>query len=155
MKALTLWQPWASLVAAGAKPYEFRSWPAPRWVQGKRIAIHAGARRIYREELHWLLSWLGDIHEPPCLRVRLAQPILEAELRQPGTLPLSHVLCTAVLGVPKPGEECAYEFGWAGNGTNDSDREGTFNWGWPLTDIEPLEPPMPARGAQGFWEWTP
>jgi hypothetical protein len=27
MKALSLWQPWASLIAIGAKRYETRSWP--------------------------------------------------------------------------------------------------------------------------------
>jgi hypothetical protein len=26
MKAITLWQPWASLIAIGAKKYETRSW---------------------------------------------------------------------------------------------------------------------------------
>ena len=26
-------------------------------------------------------------------------------------------------------------------------------WAWLLTDIKPLAPPVPARGAQGFWEW--
>ncbi len=26
MKAITLWQPWASLIAIGAKQYETRSW---------------------------------------------------------------------------------------------------------------------------------
>ncbi len=41
MKALPLWQPWATLVALGAKRIETRSWPAPRWVLGERIAIHA------------------------------------------------------------------------------------------------------------------
>lgn len=29
MKALTLWQPWASLIAVGVKAIETRSWPAP------------------------------------------------------------------------------------------------------------------------------
>jgi len=56
------------------------------------------------------------------------------------------------LGEPKSGDECAREFGE--NAINDSDREGTFNWGWPMTDIEPLVPPSPARGAQGFWNWS-
>ena len=27
------------------------------------------------------------------------------------------------------------------------------NWAWPLTDIVPLEPFQPAKGAQGFWDW--
>lgn len=41
MKALTLWQPWASLIAVGAKTIETRSWPTKH--RG-RIAIHAAQR---------------------------------------------------------------------------------------------------------------
>src|SRR3972149_12240119 len=29
MKAISLWQPWASLIAVGAKKYETRSWDTP------------------------------------------------------------------------------------------------------------------------------
>lgn len=43
--ALTVWQPWATLIAIGAKPFEFRGWAAPKAYQGQRIAIHAGSRR--------------------------------------------------------------------------------------------------------------
>lgn len=47
LQALTLWQPWASAILVGAKPWENRSWapaalkatpPRPMWV-----ALHAGA----------------------------------------------------------------------------------------------------------------
>ena len=34
-----------------------------------------------------------------------------------------------------------------------SDRDEHSNWGWPLTDIEPLMPYMPASGRQGWWTW--
>ncbi len=44
MKALTLWQPWASLMADGRKPIETRHWPAPAWLIGQEIAIHAAMR---------------------------------------------------------------------------------------------------------------
>jgi hypothetical protein len=43
MKALTLYQPWASLVAAGAKTIETRSWST---TYRGRLAIHAGARPV-------------------------------------------------------------------------------------------------------------
>ena len=46
MKALTIWQPWASLIAMGAKPYEFRGWKPPKSLIGQRLAIHAGARPV-------------------------------------------------------------------------------------------------------------
>lgn len=157
MKAITIWQPWATLIARHAKPYEFRGWRPPRAIVGQRIAIHAGARPMRRDEISVLLLQLHDPgrYGQPCLNAPLALPILEAARNNPAAaiFQLSHVVCTAVLGEPKSGEDCAAEFGQAAG--NDSDRDGTFNWGWPLTDIQPLEPPVPARGAQGFWEWTP
>ena len=42
MKAITLHQPWASLIADGRKTIETRSWAPPRTLIGERIAIHAG-----------------------------------------------------------------------------------------------------------------
>lgn len=41
MRALTLTQPWATLIAIGAKKVETRSWRPPANVIGERIAIHA------------------------------------------------------------------------------------------------------------------
>ena len=46
MKAITLWQPYASLLVAGRKPHETRSWPPPDSLLGARIAIHAGDKRL-------------------------------------------------------------------------------------------------------------
>lgn len=43
-KALPLWQPWASLIACGAKQIETRHWPAPAWLIGQRVAIYATKR---------------------------------------------------------------------------------------------------------------
>lgn len=43
MWALTLTQPWASLVVLGEKRYETRSWRPPAARIGERIAIHAAA----------------------------------------------------------------------------------------------------------------
>jgi hypothetical protein len=68
-------------------------------------------------------------------------------------LPLSAIVCTAVLGEPKRGDVCAREFG-LGPGGNDSDRNVHFNWGWPMLDVRPIVPSIPARGAQGFWDWN-
>lgn len=43
MNAITLHQPWATLVALGVKTIETRSWPAPKSAIGQRLAIHAGS----------------------------------------------------------------------------------------------------------------
>lgn len=60
MKALTIWQPWASLIMAGFKPYEFRGWPAPRYVVGQRVVIHAGIRSIKKTEVRDLIETLSS-----------------------------------------------------------------------------------------------
>ena len=52
---ITLWQPWATLVAAGAKPFEFRHWAAPKRLWRQRVAIHAGARAVSKTEIRELL----------------------------------------------------------------------------------------------------
>ncbi len=45
MRVITLYQPWASLIAFEIKLAETRDWPAPDALIGQRIAIHAGRRR--------------------------------------------------------------------------------------------------------------
>lgn len=166
MKALTVWQPWATLIMIGAKPYEFRSWRPPSWLVGQRLAIHAGARPIKASEVRALVMALkgSDSMTNPCLHKDVALPMLERVLaalkKSPDTLfgtpeqltlPISHVLGSVVVGEPKRGDLCAAEFGE--DTGNDSDREGTFNWGWPMLDIKHEEPPRAAKGAQGLWDW--
>ncbi|NMG39856.1 ASCH domain-containing protein [Chelativorans sp. ZYF759] len=153
MKALTIWQPWASLIMAGAKPYEFRGWPAPRSLRGKRIAIHAGARPVRKAEIaDLIISLRSEDAWTTGLMPEIAMPLLEGAYSSPGILPLSSILGTAILGEPRPAFEIVEEFGAR---LNDSDRHQHSNWAWPLTEIETLEPYQPAKGAQGFWEWRP
>ena len=46
MKAITIWEPWASLIAHGIKREETRTWAPPVELIGQRIAIHAAKRRV-------------------------------------------------------------------------------------------------------------
>jgi len=151
MKALTVWQPWASLIAEGLKPYEFRAWRPPASIVGQRIAIHAGARAINPLELDNLLWQLTQRDFAGVALREGALPFLRAAKLKPETLWRSSILATAKLGAPRHPREIAAEFG--GAAANDSDRAGHFNWAWPLTEIERVSPPAPATGAQGFWEW--
>jgi hypothetical protein len=148
--ALTIFQPWASLILAGAKPIEWRGWEAPSRVVGQRIAIHAAARRVQRDEI---VALLLDLHAHgeagTSLIVEIAITLLERWLTSPGALPLSTVLCTAILGKPIRAADYARSRGI------DSDRIDHAKWGWPLTEIEPVIPMAPARGMQGFWRWIP
>lgn len=172
MKALTIWQPFATLILIGAKPYEFRGWAPPKWLVGKRMAIHAGARPVRAKEIKALIAGLkGSLGlETPCLHKDIALPVLEGVLAgieqkkepQPDifgpkptttkavTLPLGCIIGTATVGEPKRGDECGREFG---NAIDGSARDGTFNWGWPMLDIAAVMPPEPMPGAQGLWNW--
>jgi hypothetical protein len=152
MKALTIWQPWASLIMIGAKPFEFRGrsyieysgHPQP----GDRIVIHAGARKIVPAEIDDLLKRLETPYDTTGLIASEARPLLErvrAAYKCQG-LPLAVGLGTAIIGKPRNAGAIFQRR------VEDSDR-GEFNWAWPLSNIEHFEPPVPMRGAQGFWNW--
>lgn len=53
MRALTVKQPWASLIASGVKRIENRTWKPPKTLApGERFAIHAGSGWDKRGEAH-------------------------------------------------------------------------------------------------------
>ena len=169
MKALTIWQPWASLIVSGAKPYEFRGWCPPQSYIGKRLAIHAGARPMRIAEINDLLTGLRDkgsglidavagpiLHRAKAELQRRRANSTEAEralfeevcLQFPVSLPLASVIGTATLGEPTKNPIVGGHHLVA-----DSDRTDHLNWGWPMLDIERFDVPVPARGAQGLWNW--
>lgn len=150
MKALTIWQPWASLIMVGAKPHEFRRWRCHKNMIGQRIVIHAGARKIKPGEIFDLLERLEDPDEETGLVKELAWPILQRVARALSgapILPTGAGLGTAVLGQPV---KCTELYA---DQIADSDRIDQHMWAWPVTDIEPFDAPEPMRGAQGFWNW--
>jgi hypothetical protein len=98
MKALTIWQPWASLIMAGAKTVEWRGWPCPKYVVGQRIAIHAGARSAKPGEIADIIERIDDAETS--LIGEIARPLLVRVHRL--SWPLSSVLGTAIIGAPVP-----------------------------------------------------
>lgn len=150
MKALTIWQPWASLIMIGAKPFEFRRWNyADRYAGliGQRIVIHAGSRPVKRDEILDIIARLED--RISSLRPEIARPLLDRILaahRCQGVVPLAAGLGTAIL-------RRALRVDAIFRSPADSDRIDHHMYGWPLTDIRPFKQPIPCRGAQGFWNW--
>lgn len=162
MKTLTVYQPWASLIMCGAKPYEFRKWsPRERGgayaaLIGQRVVIHASARRIDTKEVKRIIRDLqkgGEVSAATCLHADKAMPVLEEALKMTFncSLPFSAGLGTAILGEPRNGFDIAEEFGLPH--VNDSDRHDHANYGWPMLDIEVWDEPVHMRGFQGFWNW--
>lgn len=79
LKALTIWQPWSSLIMIGAKLYEFRSWLPPKSLVGQRIVNHAAARKTRLDEVEDLIERLSDpeMAWTTCLRPDIALPFLK------------------------------------------------------------------------------
>lgn len=143
MKALTLTQPWASLVALGAKRIETRSWRTP--YRGS-LAIHAAKG---------FPKWARDT----CLDSPFDKELAGDELRT------GVVLCTCRLIACVPTRELqenrVIEVDHIA-GCGDffmSDLERAFGdyspgrWAWLLADVKRLETPIPAKGALGLWVW--
>ena len=148
MRATSLWQPYASLIAAGLKDKETRHYAPPAKLVGQRIAIHA-AKRVapYVDE---------EVKDAICSIMPWAN------------LPLGAVVCTAVLDSVRRVSFQRYARQVMTTSTGRSGLEykgwvipdafGDFSTGrylWYLRDVEPLPEPVPARGYQGWWEWDP
>lgn len=156
-KALTIWQPWATLVMMGAKPHEFRRWKftdkahLARLVS-QRIVIHAGVRPPRLGEVDDVLERI-DAGESDLAAI--AQPflrLLRDALRRKdkaqisACTPLGAAVGTVILGEPKNVVELFAHM--------DSDRLDHHMYGWPMIEPQPFASPIPAMGAQGFWNWS-
>lgn len=136
MKTLTLTQPWASLVAFGAKQIETRSWGTE--YRG-RIAIHAAKS---------FPLWARDT----CRLALFDRTLQEHDVFSWHQLPVAAVVATATL------VDCKVIDMFTQLPDEDSHERafGTFERGrfmWLLDDIVALPQPVPARGALGLWEW--
>lgn len=156
MKAITIWQPWASLIMVGAKSYEFRPKSYLRYVGapaiGERIVIHAGARSVEGAEIEDLLERLDDTANSTALIPAVARQVLERCKPRQGTRRFRSAAASAR---PFSGARSMP----AGSSAAPSLTaiaaidEDAYNWAWPLSDIKPFDAPIPMRGAQGFWLW--
>lgn len=146
MKALTIWQPWASLIMIGAKPDEFRRYDyraRNRGVELERIVLHAGARPMRPNEVMGIKEWIMSGESP--LHAAKAMPLIHRLLAADcqGIIPLAAGLGTVTLGTPRT---VVHEL-------PDSDRADHHLWAWPMLDPQPFQEPVPMRGLQGFWNW--
>ena len=151
MKAITVHQPYASLIAEGVKTIETRSWKPPQALIGKRIAIHAAKRKIGEQE--WIDMPMGI--------TKTMYDLFGARWRM--EVPYGAVVATAtILNVTQVEYLSEHEgkmYAVCDEAVCDEievDPYGDFNdgrWLWILDDIQKLAAPIPAIGKQGFWEW--
>ena len=132
MKALSLWQPWASLMADSRKKIETRSWRPPIWLIGQQVAIHA--------TMHVDKDACEDFGYDPL------------------TIPRG---CIVALGEFYKWEKFDEGYKariTEASRLNDSHEweYGDFEmgrYGWFFILHEKLNPPIAATGHQGIWNW--
>ena len=151
MYAITLHQPWASLITLGVKTVETRSWPAPERLLGQTVAAHAGKRVVrnpgvaVENEMRFRLGvdWHRTIPAGAVLATAVLAGIAKVAYVDHVTGHAVHDGCT----------EVGCSVGW---GRTRIDPWGDFNpgrWLWFLVDVRALPAPVLAVGRQGFWRW--
>ncbi|MFF2016241.1 ASCH domain-containing protein [Paenibacillus sp. NPDC058177] len=146
MKAITIIQPWATLIAVGEKQFETRSWSTK--YRGE-LAIHAG-KKVDREACQ--------------------KPEIQAALERHGytadNLPTGAVVATCDLANVYP---ITNHFEYSGEAASINaegvieeifeGNEYAFGWyevgryAWELHAVRRLPEPIPEKGQQGLWNW--
>lgn len=143
MKALSLWQPHASLVVSGIKPYETRTWPAPRSIVGQRIWIHAAkADKDLIEIAEYYADWKAGAPKESGMHAYL-EAMESMGFGSFRDLPRGCIVGSAVLESSARAETLI-----------DPGPFGGFSAGrfaWRMTDPVKLAEPIPFRGMQGFF----
>ena len=144
IQCLTVWQPWASLLALGAKQYETRGWPTR--YRGP-VAIHASIQ--WRRE-----DAILCLQEPFRFALEAAGVELDAEAlswktrRPPRVLPLGVVLAVGELvdcieTWPPPADVPGYELAFGD--------WGPARFAWRIANVVRLAEPVPSKGQQGLY----
>lgn len=166
MNALTVIEPWATLLISGAKKIETRSWAPPEHLCGERIAIHASAgltgaefALAFREPFASRLAEYrgqGRHGYAPTGRIKDAFKSSRGHVLGHARLIDFGPICgdPTVRGkrfvdgargrYAVEGEELAF-----------GDYSLTGRWGWIFDDQVSLDEPIPARGSLGIWVWDP
>lgn len=145
MRGITLWQPWASLVAFGLKQYETRHWYTS--YRGP-LLIHAAKRKAKPEDLKNIV--IGAIDRGATReQLELLDQLYRSELPLGAIVALTELTDCLEMSEQKtkwqihiPSQTAVERL--AGNWKN-----GRF--AWKLENIRALPEPIIASGKQGFW----
>ena len=154
MKTITIYQPWASLIASGAKLFETRSWPTKH--RG-RIAIHAGMTpaheldRQTRDAIATAFGWPPGMDTASYIRA-LPHGAVIATADLVGCHKI--VSRTTISGGPSCASLYCGEDRRAIRGSEILFGDWTpGRYAWELANVEILPQPVPVRGKQGLWNW--
>lgn len=166
MKALTIWQPWASLIACGAKRYETRSWPTK--YRGP-IAIHAAAKDPNKLPLQG----------KEALERAVREEIDAGRCPEWCFMPTGAVIATAelvnvwhIVYHPGPNVDKARHIDIGAESMTEDKHDPHFGdyfvptdkeiilgdwtpgrYAWELANVKALPEPIPVKGKQGLWNF--
>lgn len=137
MKAISLWQPWATLWAAGLKQNETRDWPFPFIVRERVVAIHAASKWS-----HGMASF--------CLTEPFASLLRSLGYEDPDDLPRGAIVGSCKLVF-------AYQITEYGKPSFSSNELalGDYSpgrWIWRAEEHRRLKVHVSCKGTQGFFE---
>lgn len=141
MNTISLWQPFASLIAHSLKCYETRSWKPPDKLIGHILGIHA-ARRWTLDEARLMKEFV------------LHYPDVKAALSPDGLLrpPLGAILCACRLVAVYRSEDHFFQVDEKERAFGDWS-PGRFVWKLEVVKLPPA--PIPVQGKQGIWNYNP
>lgn len=139
LKALSLWQPWASLILHGHKQFETRSWFTD--YRGELI-VHAAKQ--WKENQVGVLSSLSfkykfieeDLSKPPHMITLLGKAVAVCDLVD--CIPITHDFRARQTQLEL---DCG---NWA-----------LGRWAWRLDNVRAIDPPIPIKGHQRLWNINP
>ena len=144
IRIISLWQPWATLIALGLKQYETRSWSTD--YRGK-LAIHAAKRPVNKDELADIsyssaghLTW----EQMSAIDYPLGQIVAIADL----------TACLEMVGdISRSPSEVAniHLQTWLETAVGDWQ---TGRYAWKLENVVALPQPIPFKGGQGLRRLT-
>ena len=150
-KTLTVYQPWATMIALGHKTIETRNHAAYKWLAGQQLAIHAG-KRYERDAFEYLI----DRGFNP-----LQSLLLESAVPRGAIVAVCRVSDTcSECGAPTFGtrlicKNCIARWLTVGDMDAACSDTDTSTFGLVLEDVRALIEPVPVRGSQGVWGWRP
>lgn len=125
MKAISIRQPWASLIAHGIKDIENRTWKCPKKYIGQRVLIHASASDGFGR----------IVNEEAIFKLYIQKLGIECKKLPHGAIIGSVIIADCVQNHPSV---------WAEKGC----------WNWVLKDAVLFDEPIEnVKGKLSFWEY--
>lgn len=158
MRTITLWQPWASAIAVGAKRIETRGFATK--YRGP-LAIHAAQRKNISEliHLHSTWGWQGAMRPAGWTWGNSTKEYINGGYG----LPFGAIVAVCELVDCRPSE--SFTLGEIETPRRpDGETSDSYNWterqmgvygpgrfGWLLENVRALKEPIPYKGQQGFF----